>query len=128
MRDGGNVWRGRVKIWGLTPEDFPPQRTPDACEECLVERTFWVVFANANRAATSAVAIYRKVVSIKPIKRALVRYTENKWPGRFGCQPLNLIEMFTKTKLAVAGSTPVARSKILHHIGCLHILSTYTKV
>jgi len=20
---------------GLTPEDFPPQRTPNACEECL---------------------------------------------------------------------------------------------
>jgi hypothetical protein len=27
---------------GLTPEDFPPQRTPNACEECLVEGTFWV--------------------------------------------------------------------------------------
>ena len=27
---------------GLTPEDFPPQRTLNACEECLVEGTFWV--------------------------------------------------------------------------------------
>jgi hypothetical protein len=26
-----------------------------------------------------------EVVSIEPIKRALVRYTENKRPGRFGC-------------------------------------------
>src|SRR6266498_272995 len=29
--------------------------------------------------------IYREVVSIKAIKSALVRYTENKRPGRFGC-------------------------------------------
>ena len=27
---------------GLTTEDFPPQRTPDACEECVTEGTFWV--------------------------------------------------------------------------------------
>jgi len=27
---------------GLTPEDFPPQRTPNACEECLADGTFWV--------------------------------------------------------------------------------------
>ena len=27
---------------GLTPEDFPPQKTPDACEECLAEGTVWV--------------------------------------------------------------------------------------
>jgi monovalent cation/hydrogen antiporter len=27
---------------GLKVEDFPPQRTPDACEECLTEGTFWV--------------------------------------------------------------------------------------
>ena len=26
----------------LKAEDFPPQRTPDACEECLTEGTFWV--------------------------------------------------------------------------------------
>ena len=26
----------------LTPEDFPPQKTPNACEECLAEGTFWV--------------------------------------------------------------------------------------
>ena len=29
-------------LTGLTPEDFPPQRTPDACEECLTEGTVWV--------------------------------------------------------------------------------------
>ena len=27
---------------GLTTADFPPSRTPDACEECLVEKTQWV--------------------------------------------------------------------------------------
>ena len=26
----------------VTTEDFPPQRTPGACEECLVEGTAWV--------------------------------------------------------------------------------------
>jgi Zn-finger in ubiquitin-hydrolases and other protein len=26
----------------VTPEDFPPQRTPGACEECLAEETAWV--------------------------------------------------------------------------------------
>ena len=29
-------------LTGLTPESFPPQKTPDACEECLTEGTFWV--------------------------------------------------------------------------------------
>ena len=27
---------------GLTPKDFPPQRTLNACEECLAEGTVWV--------------------------------------------------------------------------------------
>lgn len=27
---------------GLTAADFPPPRTPEACEECLVEGTRWV--------------------------------------------------------------------------------------
>ena len=27
---------------GLTAADFPASRTPDACEECLVEKTQWV--------------------------------------------------------------------------------------
>ena len=27
---------------GLTASDFPPPRTPSACEECLVEGTRWV--------------------------------------------------------------------------------------
>jgi hypothetical protein len=27
---------------GLTPEDFPAQRTPGACEECLAQGTVWV--------------------------------------------------------------------------------------
>jgi hypothetical protein len=27
---------------GLTPEGFPAQRTPGACEECLAQGTFWV--------------------------------------------------------------------------------------
>jgi monovalent cation/hydrogen antiporter len=27
---------------GLTAADFPASRTPDACEECLVEKTLWV--------------------------------------------------------------------------------------
>jgi CPA1 family monovalent cation:H+ antiporter len=27
---------------GLTPADFPPPRTPGACEECLAEGTVWV--------------------------------------------------------------------------------------
>ena len=27
---------------GVTSGDFPPQRTRNACEECLVEGTFWV--------------------------------------------------------------------------------------
>jgi hypothetical protein len=26
----------------LTPEDFPAQRTPGACEECLAQGTVWV--------------------------------------------------------------------------------------
>jgi CPA1 family monovalent cation:H+ antiporter len=26
----------------LSAKDFPPQRTPDACEECLSEGTVWV--------------------------------------------------------------------------------------
>ena len=26
----------------LTQRDFPPPRTPDACEECLAEGTMWV--------------------------------------------------------------------------------------
>jgi CPA1 family monovalent cation:H+ antiporter len=29
-------------LTGLTPKDFPPQKTPDACEECLAEGTRWV--------------------------------------------------------------------------------------
>ena len=44
----------------LTPEYFTPQKTPNACEECLAEGTFWVALReSANRAATSAVAIPR---------------------------------------------------------------------
>jgi uncharacterized UBP type Zn finger protein len=27
---------------GLAASDFPPPRTPGACEECLVEKTPWV--------------------------------------------------------------------------------------
>jgi CPA1 family monovalent cation:H+ antiporter len=27
---------------GLTVNDFPPVRTPNACEECLAEGTVWV--------------------------------------------------------------------------------------
>lgn len=27
---------------GLTAKDFPPPKTPDACEECLAEGTKWV--------------------------------------------------------------------------------------
>jgi len=27
---------------GLTADDFPPPRTPGACEECLAEGTRWV--------------------------------------------------------------------------------------
>ena len=27
---------------GLKPDDFPPQRTPNACEKCLAEGTVWV--------------------------------------------------------------------------------------
>jgi hypothetical protein len=27
---------------GLAPANFPPQKTPDACEECLAEGTVWV--------------------------------------------------------------------------------------
>ena len=27
---------------GLKPEDFPPRELLNACEECLVEGTFWV--------------------------------------------------------------------------------------
>ena len=27
---------------GLTAAEFPAPRTPDACEECLVEKTRWV--------------------------------------------------------------------------------------
>jgi monovalent cation/hydrogen antiporter len=27
---------------GLTPADFPPPRTPGACEECIAEGTVWV--------------------------------------------------------------------------------------
>ena len=26
---------------GLTASDFPPPRTPGACEECLIEKTSW---------------------------------------------------------------------------------------
>jgi hypothetical protein len=33
----------------VTPEDFPPQRTPGACEECLAEGTAWVALASADR-------------------------------------------------------------------------------
>jgi uncharacterized UBP type Zn finger protein len=29
-------------IEGLTAENFPPPKTPNASEECLVEGTFWV--------------------------------------------------------------------------------------
>jgi hypothetical protein len=40
----------------VTPEDFAPQRTPGACEECLAEGTAWV----ALRECRSAVAIPRR--------------------------------------------------------------------
>ncbi|HUY18590.1 MAG TPA: UBP-type zinc finger domain-containing protein [Candidatus Binataceae bacterium] len=29
-------------LQGLTAKDFPPPKTPGACEECLVEGTKWV--------------------------------------------------------------------------------------
>ena len=29
-------------IKGLTADNFPPPKTPDACEECLVEGSRWV--------------------------------------------------------------------------------------
>ena len=29
-------------LTGLRTEDFPPQKDLSACEECLVESTFWV--------------------------------------------------------------------------------------
>jgi len=29
-------------LTGLTSENFPPQKTINACEECLAEGTFWV--------------------------------------------------------------------------------------
>ena len=29
-------------LMALTPKDFPPQKTPDACEECLAGGTRWV--------------------------------------------------------------------------------------
>jgi hypothetical protein len=29
-------------LGGLRREDFPPQRTPTVCEECLAEGTVWV--------------------------------------------------------------------------------------
>lgn len=44
----------------VTPEDFPPQRTPGACEECLLRELLGLRFASADRAATSAVAIPRR--------------------------------------------------------------------
>lgn len=29
-------------LQGLASKDFPPQKTPNACEECLSEGTVWV--------------------------------------------------------------------------------------
>ena len=46
-------------LTGLTPESFPPQKTPDACEECLPKELFGSLFASADRAATLAAAIHR---------------------------------------------------------------------
>jgi hypothetical protein len=34
---------------GLTPENCPPQKTPDACEECLTEGTVWVALRECVR-------------------------------------------------------------------------------
>jgi hypothetical protein len=46
---------------GLTSGDFPPQKTPNACEECLTQGTVWVaLFASASHAATLAAAIPRR--------------------------------------------------------------------
>ena len=46
-------------LMGLTPEDFPSQKTPNACEECLTEGTVWVALRECRSAAMSAVAIPR---------------------------------------------------------------------
>lgn len=35
-------------LGGLRPEDFPPQRTPNACEECLAEGTVWVALRECH--------------------------------------------------------------------------------
>ncbi len=36
-------------LGGLTAADFPPPRTPDACEECLAEGTSWVALRECQR-------------------------------------------------------------------------------
>jgi hypothetical protein len=47
-------------LGGLRPEDFPPQRTPNACEECLARALCGSRCASATRAAMLAVAIPRR--------------------------------------------------------------------
>ena len=43
---------------GLSPGDFPPQKTPDACEECLKEGTFWVALRECLRGLCGDLQIY----------------------------------------------------------------------
>jgi hypothetical protein len=44
---------------GLGANDFPLQKTPGACEECLTGGTVWLPFASAKHAVTWAAAIHR---------------------------------------------------------------------
>jgi hypothetical protein len=43
---------------GLTSVDFPAPKTPNACEEYLIEKTHWVALRNAERVAMSAAATH----------------------------------------------------------------------
>jgi hypothetical protein len=52
-------------LQGLASKDCPPQKTPNACEECLSEGTVWVALRECQRAATWVAATLR-LASMQP--------------------------------------------------------------
>jgi hypothetical protein len=85
-RDG--KWTG--KLGNLSKSDSTTLCWGDAFDGLRTAITLYGLLCRVDRSPrkrheAKANRDHKKVVSIKPIKRALVRYTENKWSGGFGC-------------------------------------------
>jgi CPA1 family monovalent cation:H+ antiporter len=61
---------------GLTASDFPPPRTPFACEECLIENTQWV----ALRECRTGPVVTSGAATPRPRRHATRHFHETKHP------------------------------------------------